>query len=449
MEAGRWQEGRRGRPGSARREWRFALALLLCSAAGNLPAAQWEVPGGDTAALQAALDTAAPGDTVVLGPGAFEVNLRIERPLVLEGRPGAVLDGGRRGRVVSIAAPDVTLRGLGIRRSGIDLTAMDAGIFVERAGEGARILDNTLERTLFGIWVDGAPGVLIRGNRIQGEPELRSQDRGNGVHLYNTRDSRVEGNEIREARDGIYIDNSADCMLERNRIHHLRYGIHYMYSHDNTVRDNLTWETRTGYALMQSRSLTVTGNRSEGDTNYGILMNFITYSEIAGNRVRSVARGQGYITGGSDVPGAEGKGIFIYNSLYNDIRNNRFADGDIGIHLTAGSEENRLHGNDFIGNRVQVKYVASREQEWSHEGRGNFWSDYLGWDLDADGVGDRYYEPNDAVDKLLWKYPLARLLMNSPAVQALRWVQREFPVFRSPGVRDSHPLMLPAASAEH
>jgi nitrous oxidase accessory protein len=92
--------------------------------------------------------------------------------------------------------------------------------------------------------------------------------------------------------------------------------------------------------------------------------------------------------------------------------------------------------------------VASREQEWSHEGRGNFWSDYLGWDLDADGVGDRHYEPNDAVDKLLWKYPLARLLMNSPAVQALRWVQREFPVFRSPGVRDSHPLMLPVASSE-
>ncbi|RCX32332.1 nitrous oxidase accessory protein [Thioalbus denitrificans] len=428
---------------------RLCLAPLLACLAGSLPAAQWVIPGGDAAALEAALQDAAPGDTVLLDPGTFTVNLRVDRPLVLEGRPGAVLDGDRRGRVVTIAAPEVTLRGLEIRRSGIDLTAMDAGVFVERAGAGARILDNTLARSLFGIWVDGAPGVLVRGNRIQGEPELRSQDRGNGIHLFNTRDSRVEGNEIWEARDGIYIDNSADCILERNRIHHLRYGIHYMYSHDNTVRDNLTWETRTGYALMQSRSLTVTGNRSEGDTNYGILMNFITYSEIAGNRVQSVARGQAYITGGSDVPGAEGKGIFIYNSLYNEIRNNRFADGDIGIHLTAGSEDNHLYGNDFVNNRVQVKYVASREQEWSHEGHGNFWSDYLGWDLDADGVGDRHYEPNDAVDKLLWKYPLARLLMNSPAVQALRWVQREFPVFRSPGVRDSHPLMMPAGLPEH
>jgi len=34
-----------------------------------------------------------------------------------------------------------------------------------------------------------------------------------------------------------------------------------------------------------------------------------------------------------------------------------------------------------------------------------------------------------------------RLLMNSPSIEVLRWVQRAFPVVKSPGVRDSHPLM--------
>jgi nitrous oxidase accessory protein len=31
--------------------------------------------------------------------------------------------------------------------------------------------------------------------------------------------------------------------------------------------------------------------------------------------------------------------------------------------------------------------------------------------------------------------------MNSPGVELLRWVQRAFPVMKSPGVMDSHPLM--------
>jgi nitrous oxidase accessory protein len=31
--------------------------------------------------------------------------------------------------------------------------------------------------------------------------------------------------------------------------------------------------------------------------------------------------------------------------------------------------------------------------------------------------------------------------MNSPGIELLRWVQRAFPVLKSPGVEDSHPLM--------
>jgi len=57
------------------------------------------------------------------------------------------------------------------------------------------------------------------------------------------------------------------------------------------------------------------------------------------------------------------------------------------------------------------------------------------------------YEPNDAVDKLLWRYPSARLLMHSPAIEMLRWVQREFPVLRPQGVKDSYPLMRTPVSA--
>jgi nitrous oxidase accessory protein len=282
--------------------------------------------------------------------------------------------------------------------------------------------------------------VSLIGNRIDGDASVRSQDRGNGIHLYAVTGARILDNHVSDTRDGIYIDTSNGNHLEGNVLEDLRYGVHYMFANDNSVIGNVTRRTRTGYALMQSRKLTVIGNRSEQDENYGILMNYITYSTLRDNLVTDVRSGA---TGDSMISGAEGKALFIYNSLFNSIENNRFEHSALGIHLTAGSEDNRIAGNAFVANQQQVKYVANRTQEWSVDGRGNYWSDYLGWDRNDDGLGDVAYEPNDNVDRLLWLYPQVRLLMNSPSIEVLRWVQRAFPVVKSPGVQDSHPLMRP------
>ena len=47
-----------------------------------------------------------------------------------------------------------------------------------------------------------------------------------------------------------------------------------------------------------------------------------------------------------------------------------------------------------------MKYVSNKKQEWSFEGKGNYWSNYLGWDMNSDGFGDVAFEPNDGIDKL-------------------------------------------------
>ena len=405
----------------------------------------------DGAALQTAIAQAKPGDHVILAAGIYHGNFRIDKPLTLQGEPGAVLDGDGHGDVLRVRAPDVVLKGLVIRDSGNNLTDMNAGVFVEKSAARLRVEDNELARNAFGIWLDATPDVRIYRNRVHGRVGVRSQDRGNGIHLFNVGGADVVGNEVWEVRDGIYIGVSNYNTLRGNSLHDLRYGIHYMFSNHNKIIGNRTRATRTGYALMQSKYLTVTGNRSEHDENYGILMNYITNSTIADNVVLDVQRGAA--TGGIDshsIAGTEGKAVFIYNSLFNKIYGNVFEGSEIGIHLTAGSEDNAIYGNSFINNHTQVKYVASRPQEWSKDKRGNYWSDYVGWDLNADGIGDRIYEPNDAVDKLLWKYPLARMLMNSPAVETLRWVQVQFPVLRPQGVKDSFPLMkAPVTAGDH
>ena len=412
----------------------FLLAVLLAT------------PLGATQSPLPELPLIAQGEGVWRLPaGEHHARLVIDQPMTLQCEPGAILDAGGQGSAITIAAADVTVEGCTVRNWGVNLTELDSAFFLRPEAQGAALRDNVLRGPGSGVWVDSTPDVTIENNDIEGVEAIRSQDRGNAIHLFAARGARVEGNRVRHARDGIYIDTSNGNELAGNVLEDVRYGIHYMFSHDNIVRDNVTRRTRTGYALMQSKRLTVTGNRSEDDQNYGILMNFITHSTIVGNVVTGVRQGS---TGDVMIQGAEGKALFIYNSLFNRIEDNRFERSSLGIHLTAGSENNVIVGNAFVANRQQVKYVATRRQDWSADGRGNYWSDYLGWDRDADGIGDVAYEPNDGVDRLLWMYPQARLLMNSPAIELLRWVQRAFPVTRSPGVQDSRPLMHPPAAAQ-
>ena len=85
--------------------------------------------------LQALLDRAQDGDVIELTTGEYKGRLRIERRIVLAGRPGAVLDGGGAGNVVTVTAPDVTIRGVTIRGSGHDLETMDSGVFLEKTAD--------------------------------------------------------------------------------------------------------------------------------------------------------------------------------------------------------------------------------------------------------------------------------------------------------------------------
>jgi nitrous oxidase accessory protein len=140
------------------------------------------------------------------------------------------------------------------------------------------------------------------------------------------------------------------------------------------------------------------------------------------------------------------KCVFIYNANKNRFSGNIFEGCEIGVHFTAGSEGNVMSGNAFVRNRNQVKYVGTRSLDWSLGGRGNYWSDNPAFDLDGDGIADSPYRPNDLIDRVLWEAPAAKVLVNSPAVQVIRWAQARFPAVFPGGVVDSHPLMEPPAT---
>ena len=433
-----------------------ALALPVCAERVVVS------PGED---VQALLNRSADGDVISLLAGEHRGPVRIDRKVVLKGEAGAALVGTGRGNVITVAAAEAVVRGLIVRGSGMDLEKMDSGIFIEKTAKKALVDGNTIEGNLYGVYIHGADEALVRGNTILGMRDAgRVNESGNGVSVWDAPGAKVVDNDIRFGRDGIFSVASRKNVFSRNRFRDVRFAVHYMYTNDGEVSDNVSIGNTAGYAIMYSHRLTVRGNVSDGDRDRGFLFNFANGSRIEGNLVigrmqnaerwatsgMRAAEAREHGLPGETMPGLTAdarigpeKCVFIYNANQNRFRDNWFEGCEIGIHFTAGSEGNEIVGNAFVKNRNQVKYVGSRYLDWSKGGRGNYWSDNPAFDLNGDGLADAAYRPNDLVDKVLWTAPQAKLLVNSPAVQVIRWAQAQFPAILPGGVVDSHPLMAP------
>ena len=238
----------------------------------------------------------------------------INKPLTLVGDPGAEIRGPVSGKVVTIAADDVTLRGLRITGSGLNLFDDDAAVFV--TGNRATIEKNVIADSLHGIYLKKISGARLLDNRIEGkttlpaatEPvekgigqsaencdtSLVANRRGNGIHQWNCENNLIRGNEISETRDGIYFSFTNNSRVEQNLVHHTRYGLHYMYSDSNVFENNTFTENAAGAAIMFSKELIVRGNHfvnNRGLRAYGIIIQSTDRSRFDGNQIEQNAVG--------------------------------------------------------------------------------------------------------------------------------------------------------------
>ncbi|RJL01945.1 nitrous oxide reductase family maturation protein NosD [Paracoccus siganidrum] len=404
------------------------LPALLLGLLFALPlAAEQHVVAPRQGGLAAAVAGAAPGDVLVLADGTHPGPVTIDRPLTIMGGQAAVVDGMGQGTVITIDAPDVVLEGFSITGSGHDNNDLDAGVKILKGADRARIRGLVLTGNMHGIDIHGGRDAQVIGNRITGTRHPRMNERGNGIYVWNSPGTLLQGNWIRYGRDGIFSNASADSFYRDNVMRDLRFAVHFMYTRNTEVSGNVSIGNHLGFAIMFSDRGRILDNLSLGDREHGLMLNYANNADVTGNLVRGGAK----------------KCLFIYNAHKNLIWKNRFQGCGIGIHFTAGSERNVLTGNAFIGNREQVKNVGTRHMEWSHEGIGNYWSDHPAFDLNGDGIADSTYRPNDLMDQILWSQPAAALLTGAPAVQLVRWSQQNFPATLPGGVRDSAPLMRP------
>lgn len=388
--------------------------------------------------LPAALATAQPGDTIVVPPGVYAGPIEVTIPgLTLEGQEGAIIDGGGLGDVFTVKAPDVTVRGLTIRNSGNSLDREHAGI----TGLAPRLTieNNRLENVLFGIYLKEAPDSVIRGNHVTGM-DLDIGRRGDGIRVWQSPGSLVEGNYVYDVRD-VVMWFSSGAVLRNNVVENGRYGLHFMFSDNQTLEENVLRNNSVGAYLMYSRGFTMRNNLlldNNGPSGYGVALKDVDDVLIEDNRMIN-----------------NRIGIYVDNSpreadAFVRFEDNLVAYNEVGVEMLPLVTRNLFTNNIFQENREQVAIAGGGElrgNNWSREGWGNYWSDYAGFDADGNQVGDLVYRSTSLYENLMEQYPELRLFQLSPATDALDLAARAFPVFQPRAkMADEHPLMAPPPS---
>ncbi len=410
----------------------LATALALLSAR---PAAGSEASAPISAAdLPAALASAPDGATVTVRGGAYHGSLRLERPVTLIGVDWPVIDGGNTGTVVQIMAPGVTLRGFVIRGSGDSLDEENAGIAVE--APRTIVEGNRLEETLFGIYLRQADGSVIQGNQITSK-DLDVQRRGDPIRVWYSSDVLIADNVITRGRD-VVLWYSERLTVRGNDVSEGRYGLHFMYCDDALIEGNRLLNNSVGAFLMYSRRMdlrhnTIASNR--GPSGYGVGLKDMD-DAVATNNLFLDNRVGAYLDGSPREVDSIGR-----------FEGNVFAYNDIGVEMLPAVRNNAFTGNSFVENEEQMAIAGSGRpgvNTWTIGDRGNYWSDYAGYDGDADGRGDVEYRSQRLFEDLTARVPALKLFRYSPATDALDFAARAFPIVRpQPRLVDSGPLLAP------
>ena len=413
----------------------FCVVLALFAMAGAAPAES----------LQPRIDAAVPGATVTIPAGTYEGAIVINKALTLIGEGVPTIQGNGKGKVVTIAAEEVTLRGFRIRGSGLALFDDDAAVFV--TANRATVEGNVIEDSLHGVYLKKANDCRVLGNRIAGKttiapergsvaggigvsPEncdLVANRRGNGIHQWNCERNEIARNEISEARDGIYFSFTNRTRCSDNWIHHVRYGLHYMYSDDNIFARNTFSENAAGAALMFSKRLVIRGNRfinNRGFRAYGLIFQSMDDCVLEANTIEHNA-----------------VGLSFNQCNRNTVLGNRVAQNYIGLRFGSNSDENGFSRNVFARNLHPVEVAGENgTNRWSLAGVGNSWDGAASFDLDRDGIHDLPHRELDLFGVLRRDFPAIAFLSESPAIKLLRFAHQRAALPGAHSIEDRAPL---------
>jgi nitrous oxidase accessory protein len=374
--------------------------------------------------VKEAIKIAETGDEIVVKKGIYkENNIIINKSISLIGEKGAVIDGEDTGGIIIFEADNFTIRGLKIINVGMSYTIDYAAIKVIKA-KNFIIEDCILENVFFGLLIEKSKNGIIRNNRISGNRKSEASS-GNGIHIWDGSEMEVYNNQLTGLRDGIYFEFVKQSVVFENKSHNnIRYGLHFMFSNNNIYHHNEFKNNGAGVAVMFSKFITMHHNTFKlnwGSASYGLLLKEIYDAEIYNNLFEE------------NTIGINGEGCTRIN-----YKNNTFLRNGWAIKIAGACYANIFEKNDFMHNSLDLSYNTKKNDNSFNN---NYWSEYTGYDLDKNGIGDIPYRPVKLFSYIVNKTPEALVLLRSLFVDIINFSEKVSPVFTPDDLTDENPIM--------
>lgn len=377
-------------------------------------------------AITPALALAENGDLILVHQGVYkEGKIIINKAVHIKGIGFPIIDGENNTEIILIDADSVTLSGLQIQNVGTSYIEDRAAINVNRK-KYCTLENNRIYNGFFGIYLKYARHCVVKNNEILGQAVSESSS-GNGIHLWYCKNISITGNTITNHRDGIYLE-FVDSSTVTNNVSedNLRYGLHFMFSNDDNYTDNEFKRNGAGVAVMFSRNIQMLRNlfiNNWGGNAYGLLLKEIYDAEISNNLFS-----QNTI------------GIYGESATRIHVSDNTFENNGWALKILGSSIDNVFTQNNFFSNSFDLSTNTARNYNTYD---GNYWSDYSGYDLDKDGIGDIPYRPVTLYSYIVTNLPESIVLLRSSFIDLLNLAEKITPVISPVTLLDNKPLMKP------
>lgn len=365
--------------------------------------------------LQAIVDAAEDGTALCLEPGSYDGPLTVTKSLKIWGPREAVIRSSGKGTTIQLQAQGAALLGVTVDGSGGRFDLLDAAVHV--TADDVRVQGVRVQNAVFGLLVEKVNRAALIGNFIQGPDQGPLGLRGDGIRLWETRDSEIRDNQVIGSRD-VVVWYSSNNKLIGNTVVRSRYGTHFMYSHGNHIEGNRYVDNVVGVFLMYSRNVTLRDNlflRSSGAAGMGLGI-----------------KESGNLTVSHNAFIADTQGVYMDTTPlepndFNTFENNAFFYSEVAVDMHSSEHRNAFLGNTFVSNHSQLEVDGggnALEVEW----RGNAFDDYAGYDLDHDGYGDIPYELRRLSTQLESTYPQLQFFRGGITLGLLDAISSLFPM---------------------
>jgi nitrous oxidase accessory protein len=380
--------------------------------------------GGRVTSIHQAIESANNGDRIIVKQGFYnEGNIIIDKSVELIGENLPVIDGANNTEIITVHADNVLIRGFIVQNSGASNLKDMAGIKIENS-KNCRIESNELINNFFAVYLGNSSYCSVISNNIHSNAVSESSS-GNGIHLWKCNNILIDNNSVTGHRDGIYFEFVTNSKVTGNiSRNNLRYGLHFMFSHGDTYENNTFGSNGAGVAVMYTKNVKMISNRFEnnwGPNAYGLLLKDIENSFIFKNTFYK----------NTTAVFMEG-GIRLY---FND---NDFTENGWAMKIQGDCTDDTLIHNNFTGNTFDISTNSSRNPNVFSE---NYWDKYNGYDLNRDGIGDVPYRPVSLFSIMIDRTPETIFLLRSFIVNLLDLAEKVAPVFIPETLTDEHPLM--------